>query len=450
MPDWKPVRKGDLIRYSVRDENKLRQRAFRPMSVSSYSSGIQTPNLKALNPEAPHREYEVEITNLKASDDDTKNSALYLCRFRCYGTTDAQWESKTDEYLLDALDAGSQLFVGARITARWDKQRGAFVPCHPSIGAAILTSALTRLGTATANVLNRSYGELQSITVKDFIGILAGDYQATLPVGTMVYFLPVSYHLLDSDEELAGRSIGSTVQYEIIAVGTGPTAVRKYYAKVKASTYPAWTNTKGETGKGSWVSEAVEVQTCDYDGADATGSTFQVKTKPQKNKDTALFTDYIIKWEEDHDGTKVIVSDIWDDPIGTIKWESLDTANIRDGWRLCDGASGAPDLRGRFIMHRDTTDSALNDDVLPANSENAIAKTGGARFKTTSYAFDSLGGVSAQSTPADGWPTATVKDDDNDILSADIKESMSPDVVPPAHDDIRPRFYAMAAIQRYA
>ena len=219
MPDWKPLRKGDRVRHSAHSENKLCQRAFRPMSVSSHASGIQTPNLTALSPEPPHREYEVEITNLKASSSDTENSALYLCRARCYGTTNTQWESRASEYLLDALDVGSQLFVGARITARWDIQRGAFIPCHPSIGAAILTSKLVRCGTATAKVLNRDYDELQIITVKDFIDILAGDWRDELAIGSMVYFLPVSYHSLNYSGNLAGSSVGSNGQYEIIAAG---------------------------------------------------------------------------------------------------------------------------------------------------------------------------------------------------------------------------------------
>ena len=229
-----------------------------------------------------------------------------------------------------------------------------------------------------------------------------------------------------------------------VLAGSGVEASVRQFAKV----YTGWVNTKGASGLGSWVSETVDVEECDYDGANTVPGTFEVQTMPHKNLDTALFTGYVIEWAEDTHGNKIIVSSIWDDPFGTIKWESLDTANIRDGWRVCDGASGAPDLKGRFIMHRDTTDSALNDDVLPANSENAIAKTGGKRWKGSSYAFDSLEGVSAQG--AGPWPKDILNSGGVDHNTADIKESLSPDVVPPVHDDIRPRFYTMAAIQRYA
>ncbi len=219
MPDWKPVREGDRIRHSVRDDNKLRQRAFRPMPVSSYSSGIQTPNLKALNLEPPYREYEVEITNLKANNDDTDNSARYLCRIRFWDSIVESWKSQEKEWKLDCLDLGNQLFVGARIIARWDEQRGAFVPVEPGIGAAMLLETLERCGTATAKVLNPFCDELQTITVKDFIDILAGDWRDRLLPDTMIYYRPVGYSVLDSGGNLVGNSAGSTGQYEIIAAG---------------------------------------------------------------------------------------------------------------------------------------------------------------------------------------------------------------------------------------
>jgi hypothetical protein len=138
-----------------------------------------------------------------------------------------------------------------------------------------------------------------------------------------------------------------------------------------AAVQTGWTNTKGAAGAGSWISETVSVKTCDYDDAsETTGDAFDVNTMPKKNKDTALFTDYIIEWAYDSDGNKVVVSDIWDDPIGTVKFEAVDTANIRDGWALCNGENGTADLSARFIM-------SVDDDPLAAAGENAIADTGG-------------------------------------------------------------------------
>jgi hypothetical protein len=133
-----------------------------------------------------------------------------------------------------------------------------------------------------------------------------------------------------------------------------------------------WTNTKGAAGVGSWVSETVSVKTCDYDDATtATGDAFNVKTIPHKNLDTALFTNYIIEWALEPNGDKVIVSNIWDDPFGTVKWEAVATANIRDGWKLCDGNNGTVDLRRQFIMSIDPADGAGD------GSENTIGDSGG-------------------------------------------------------------------------
>jgi hypothetical protein len=134
-----------------------------------------------------------------------------------------------------------------------------------------------------------------------------------------------------------------------------------------------WVNTKAAVGVGSRVSETVSVKTCDYDDAStAAGDAFNVQTVPRRNLDTALFTNYIIEWATAPNGDKVIVSDIWDDPIGIVKWESVDIANIRDGWRLCDGSNGSPDLSGRFIMSIDQSAGAETD-------ENGIGDTGGER-----------------------------------------------------------------------
>jgi len=91
----------------------------------------------------------------------------------------------------------------------------------------------------------------------------------------------------------------------------------------------------GFTNQAGSSKRSVTVQECDVDGNNATGSTFTVYTPLRDNQDTALFTDYVVGWMEDPDGTKVIVTPCFDDPIGTIKMVNADSA-IRDGWRLCD------------------------------------------------------------------------------------------------------------------
>lgn len=140
-----------------------------------------------------------------------------------------------------------------------------------------------------------------------------------------------------------------------------------------------WTNTKAGAGVGSRVSETVSVKLCDYDDATtAVGDAFDVQTMPRPSQDTALFTPgtaalgaagaSIVEWAYAPNGDKVIVSHIWDDPIGVVKWESVDVANIRDGWSLCDGSNGTDDLSEKFIICYDSGGAA---DV------NEIGDTGG-------------------------------------------------------------------------
>ena len=53
-------------------------------------------------------------------------------------------------------------------------------------------------------------------------------------------------------------------------------------------------------------------------------------------------------------------------PVGTIVLWSGSANNIPDGWHLCNGADGTPDLRGRFVVGHD-----------PRDSDYAVKKTGG-------------------------------------------------------------------------
>jgi microcystin-dependent protein len=47
-------------------------------------------------------------------------------------------------------------------------------------------------------------------------------------------------------------------------------------------------------------------------------------------------------------------------------------SNIPDGWRLCDGTSGTPNLSGRFVVGYDTDDG----------DHNAVGRTGGEKTHT--------------------------------------------------------------------
>ncbi|MBP5509739.1 MAG: hypothetical protein J6Z49_02350 [Kiritimatiellae bacterium] len=59
-------------------------------------------------------------------------------------------------------------------------------------------------------------------------------------------------------------------------------------------------------------------------------------------------------------------------PVGGIIMWSGSASNIPDGWKLCNGSNGTPDLRGRFIVGYDSRDT----------SYNSVGKTGGANTVT--------------------------------------------------------------------
>jgi len=135
---------------------------------------------------------------------------------------------------------------------------------------------------------------------------------------------------------------------------------RSHYAKVQ----PGYTNDSGDT------SRAVSVKSCDYLGNNVTGAAFNAYTELRDEKDTALFTDDVVRIEIQPDGVYLITSYHFDDPIGTVKWEGVNVANIRRGWELCDGAATAPDLSAKFIM-------CIDEPPGGAADENAIGNTGG-------------------------------------------------------------------------
>ena len=178
-----------------------------------------------------------------------------------------------------------------------------------------------------------------------------------------------------------------------------------------------------------------KLRPCDHDGANTGGpaTEFDGLTELMPGKDTNLIVGNVVRYEVLADGDKIIVSDIWDLPIGRIVWESLDKTNLRQGWRLCDGTQGAqfaavplsPDLQAKFIMSIDEGGAAFAD-------EDGIGDTGGTRHFTVS----TLG--------------ADFHDDGATVLRVDGVDEES-DIVPglgPDEVDNRSPYYVMAALQR--
>ena len=119
----------------------------------------------------------------------------------------------------------------------------------------------------------------------------------------------------------------------------------------------------GFTNASGAAIRTVSVKQCLYDGSGEAGDAFNVKTPLKANVDTALFTGYVVGYENhaQGDGSILIVTDCWDDPIGTVRMVTAATA-IRDGWTEIEG------MRNKFPRGWD------ND---------ATRKTGGANVHTS-------------------------------------------------------------------
>lgn len=180
--------------------------------------------------------------------------------------------------------------------------------------------------------------------------------------GPFVYILPLGLNSpteLEEDSFYVGRLIGSRLvdgsTFPLFAVENPNQGGAFQWGLVQ---------TDPTNGHGA-INHTVNIKKATWDG-DESGAAFDAKTEylaittvsgGGPGKDTALWEGSLVKWRTEPDTQAIIFGNIWDDAIGTIKaWNTEDT--IRDGWRECDGASGAPDTRGRYLRGEDTDDDA--------------------------------------------------------------------------------------------
>ena len=179
------------------------------------------------------------------------------------------------------------------------------------------------------------------------------------------------------------------------------------------------------------ATRTVSIMACDREGNNDVGNAFDAKTELNPAKDTNLIEGNVVRYRPLGDGTRLIVSDIWDLPIGRIVWESLDKTNLRQGWRLCDGTKGnahdglAPDLQAKFIM-------SIDEGVAANADEDGIGDTGGTRQFTVST-MDTC-----NDNPVIGCQRVHQIDEEGDDVPG-----LGADEV-----DNRPPYYVLAALQR--
>jgi len=130
------------------------------------------------------------------------------------------------------------------------------------------------------------------------------------------------------------------------------------------------------------------------------------------------------------------------------------TGNIPEGWTLCDGTDGAPDLRDRFIAgaggQYNSNDTGGEDNVTLTESELASHSHTGTTSEDGDHQhslteFDS--GESGNSGPVTG------DDNQGGTLSTSVNGSHTHNVTvtdtggDQAHEN-RPQFYALAFIYK--
>jgi len=98
------------------------------------------------------------------------------------------------------------------------------------------------------------------------------------------------------------------------------------------------------------ATRTVSIMACDREGNNDVGNAFDAKTELNPAKDTNLIEGNVVRYRPLGDGTRLIVSDIWDDPIGTVKeWNNAEA--VRQGWRKCDGDADIDFTTGRFSKY---------------------------------------------------------------------------------------------------
>ena len=111
----------------------------------------------------------VEITD-DAPYEYSSGDSIYFCKLRYYQHTSTSalgtWKNQDKEWLLDAKGIDASLNVGDHLSAWWDEQRGAFIPCF-SGGLIVKPSAITE--NLIPKIVNTSKTDISLYFVKGFL-----------------------------------------------------------------------------------------------------------------------------------------------------------------------------------------------------------------------------------------------------------------------------------------
>jgi hypothetical protein len=123
LPEKKP---GDGLEAEHVNDLSDAARAFLGSRSGGNLTKHQGGTFMGFSGPPPWKQFNIEVTAEPENHPDA--GGLYLGKIRFWDEPNGEWKTGNDEYLLDATDSKLALWVGSRLTAYWDKQRGAFVP----------------------------------------------------------------------------------------------------------------------------------------------------------------------------------------------------------------------------------------------------------------------------------------------------------------------------------
>jgi microcystin-dependent protein len=196
-------------------------------------------------------------------------------------------------------------------------------------------------------------------------------------------------------------------------------------------------HTDGSTNKLYTAAEKTKLAGIET-GATADQSAAEIKTLYESNANTNAFTD---AEKTKLAGVQGLIDAVM--PVGSVILWSGSVASIPAKWALCDGTSGTPDLRGRFIVG--------------AGGAYAVGATGGAESVTLTTAqipahshglrvhnstvADGVNPYALSKTVSSGWGASSVNAEaDNTTIVKNAGGGLS-------HEN-RPPFYALCYIMR--
>jgi len=145
-------------------------------------------------------------------------------------------------------------------------------------------------------------------------------------------------------------------------------------------------------------------------------------------------------------------------PTGGIMMWSGSTTNIPEGWTLCDGSGGAPDLRNRFIAgaggQYNSNDTGGEDDVtlteaeMPSHSHTGSTDTDGShRHAVRGFQFAGNGPASVSDNDG-GQNNYNVGEDFMESSGSHSHNVTTTDTGGDQAHENRPQFYALAFIYK--